>query len=150
MSHSFVSQYIHCVFSTKNREPWIMPNIRENLYQFMGGIANKNNIKLIAVGGIENHVHILLSFSSDISLSKAVQLIKGGSSYWIHKTFPNMSYFSWQDGYGAFSVGISQINKTKEYIANQEDHHRTQSFQEEFIQFLKKHGIQYNENNVWG
>ncbi|MEW6237601.1 MAG: IS200/IS605 family transposase [Candidatus Omnitrophota bacterium] len=147
MSHSFVSQHIHCVFSTKNREPWITPNIRDNLYQFIGGIANKYKFKIIAVGGIDNHIHILLSLSSDISLSKAAQLIKGGSTYWIHKTYPEKSYFTWQDGYGAFSIGISQIKKTKEYIANQEYHHRTQTFQEEFIQFLKKHGIQYNENN---
>jgi len=146
MSHSFVCQYIHCVFSTKNREPWITPNIREDLYQFIREMANKNKFKIIAAGGIENHIHVLLSLPSDISLSKAVQLIKGGSSYWIYKTYPERNYFSWQDGYGAFSVGISQIEKTKDYIANQEEHHQTISYQDEFIQFLKKQGIQYNEN----
>jgi REP element-mobilizing transposase RayT len=116
----------------------------------MGGIARKNDMTALAVGGTENHVHILLSVPAAIPLAKAVQLIKGGSSKWVHETFPANHDFGWQEGYGAFSVGISQVEDTVAYIQKQEEHHRTRSFEQEFLAILKKHGIKYDERFIWG
>lgn len=104
----------------------------------------------LAVGGIEDHVHVLLSLPATMPLSKAVQLLKGGSSKWIHDTFPMHRDFAWQEGYGAFSVSISGVEETKDYIANQEVHHRTKTFEDEFVAFLKRHRIEYDERYVFG
>ena len=150
MSHSYVSALFHCVFSTKERRKTITEDIQDRLWQYMGGIARENKMRALAIGGVEDHVHILLSIPSTLSVAKALQLIKGGSSKWIHDTFPEHRGFEWQEGYGAFSIGISQVDDTKKYIANQREHHRTRSFQEEFIAFLERHGIEYDPRYVWG
>ena len=150
MANSYISLYVHVVFSTKQREPFISDAIRDRPWAYMGGIARENGMKAIAVGGIENHVHILLSLPSIITLAKAVQLIKGKSSKWVHETFPKTRYFAWQKGYGAFSVNISLVDTTIQYIHTQAEHHRHVTFQEEYISFLKKHGIEYDERYVWG
>ena len=106
-------------------------------------------MRALAIGGIEDHVHILLSLPSTIEIAKAVQLVKGGSSKWVHETFPEYREFSWQEGYGAFSIGISQVDDTIKYIENQAEHHRRRTFQEEFIAFLEKHGIEYDPRYIW-
>ena len=129
---SYVSSYFHCVFGTKERQRLITPNLRERLWPFLGGIARQNKMKAIEIGGVEDHVHILLSLPSTVSISKALQLIKGGSSKWIHEEFPEHRLFSWQEKYGAFSVSVSQLDTIIDYIRNQEAHHRTMTFQEEF------------------
>jgi REP element-mobilizing transposase RayT len=116
----------------------------------MGGIARQNKMKALAVGGIEDHVHVLLSIPAVISVAKSIQLIKGGSSKWLHDTFPALRSFAWQEGYGAFSIGISQVEKTIEYILSQAKHHRRKTFQEEFLSFQKKHGMEYDLRYVWG
>ena len=116
----------------------------------MGGIARDNKIKAIAIGGVEDHAHILLSIPATISLSRAVQLIKGGSSRWIHETFPNMKQFAWQEGYSAFSIGISAMDDTTAYINRQVEHHQKKTFEEELVQFLNRHGIDYDERYVFG
>ncbi len=116
----------------------------------MGGIARENKIKALAIGGIEDHVHLLLSLPSTVTIAKTMQLIKGGSSKWIHEEFPEYRSFVWQEGYGAFSIGISQVEETTRYILNQREHHRTKTFQEEYLAFLEKHGIQYDPKYVWG
>jgi REP element-mobilizing transposase RayT len=116
----------------------------------MGGIARKNNIKALAIGGTDDHAHLLVSIPAVISAAKAVQLIKGGSSKWIKEAVNNMNDFSWQEGYGAFSVSLSFIDKTIRYIEQQEEHHRRRSFQEEYLEFLDKHGIEYDDRYVWG
>ncbi len=107
-------------------------------------------MKALAIGGIGDHVHILLSLPSTLAISKAIQLIKGNSSKWMHATFPHMSHFVWQEGYGAFSIGVSQIDATVVYIQNQPSHHRRKTFQEEFLNFLKKHRIEYDARFIWG
>jgi putative transposase len=150
MSHSYISFYMHYVFSTKGRNPWIRTDLRERLFEYMGGIANTHDMQTMRVGGTENHVHHLVSLSSTLSVAKAVQLIKGNSSKWIHDTFPHCRHFEWQEGYGAFSVSVSHVEKTIAYINNQQEHHRMTTFEEEFIQFLKKHQITYDERYVWG
>ena len=110
----------------------------------MGGIAKQHDIKALAIGGIEDHVHLLLSLPSTISVSKAIQLIKGGASKWIHDTFPEHRDFFWQEGYGAFSIGITQVDDTVGYIERQAEHHERHSYQDEFLAFLRKHGINFD------
>ena len=148
-SMSYVSSYFHCVFSTKERQRLIMPELRERLWPFLGGIARQNKMKAIEIGGVEDHIHILLSLPSTMAISKAMQLLKGGSSKWIHETFPEQRLFAWQEEYGAFSVSMSQLDKTIEYIKGQETHHRKMTFQEEFLALLKKHHIEYDERYLW-
>jgi putative transposase len=148
-SMSYISSYFHCVFSTKERRRLITPELRNRLRPFLGGIARQNKMKAIEIGGVEDHVHILLSLPSAMAISKALQLIKGGSSKWIHETFPEHRLFAWQEEYGAFSVSVSQLDKTMEYIQGQEAHHRKMTFQEEFLALLKKHRIEYDERYLW-
>jgi REP element-mobilizing transposase RayT len=145
MPHVYVSQLIHCVFATKNREPFIVPGFRERLHAYIGGIAQKHRFCALAVGGIEDHVHVLLSLPATVSVSKAVQLIKGGSSHWVHETFPERMYFQWQEGYGAFSLGISHLPKTRTYIERQKEHHQTVDYQQELREILNKHGLDVAE-----
>src|SRR5438093_699672 len=130
---SYISAYFHCVFSTKERRPQITPKLRDRLWPFLGGIARKNKMKAIEIGGMDDHVHILLSLPSTMPIAKALQLIKGGSSKWVHETFPEHGSFSWQEKYGAFSVSVSQLDKITEYIKGQQEHHRKMTFKEEFL-----------------
>src|SRR5581483_10403762 len=125
---SYVSSYFHCVFSTKDRNPIITPDLTQRLFPFLGGIARQNDIKAVEIGGVADHVHILLSLPPTMPVAKAMQLIKGGSSKWVHDTFPEHCLFRWQEKYGAFSVSVSQLDKTREYIRNQAEHHRKMSF----------------------
>jgi putative transposase len=127
----------------------LKPEIRERLWPLLGGIAKQNEIKPRCIGGVADHVHLLLSLPTTIPIAKAIQLIKGGSSGWIHQTYREMRNFSWQKGYGAFSVSISQVPKTIQYIQNQAEHHRTRSFQEEYLAFLKRHDLKYENRYVW-
>lgn len=106
-------------------------------------------MKALAIGGTMDHLHALLSLPSTMSFAKAVQLIKGGSSKWIHDTFPQYKKFEWQDGYGAFSVSASQVRRTIAYIQNQREHHRKRNFQEEFLKLLDKHGVAYDLRYVF-
>ena len=116
----------------------------------MGGIAKQNNMVAYAIGGTEDHIHILLSLPATISSSRAIQLIKSGSSKWIHETFPDKSDFGWQTGYAAFSVGKSTRERVIQYIQNQEEHHKMVTFQQEYLAFLNSSGINYDERYVWG
>jgi putative transposase len=146
---SYISSYFHCVFSTKERQRLITPTLRERLWPFLGGIARQNKMKAIEIGGMEDHVHILLSLPSTLSIAKALQLIKGGSSKWVHETFPDHRMFGWQVKYGAFSVSVSQLDTIIQYIKDQKEHHRQMTFQEEFIALLKKHRVEYDERYLW-
>jgi putative transposase len=146
---SYVSSYFHCVFSTKDRRPLIGSSLQERLWQFLGGIARRNEMKAIEIGGVADHIHILLSLPPTTSVSKAMQLVKGGSSKWVHETFPEQWRFGWQVKYGAFSVSVSQLEKTMRYIRAQEEHHKKLSFEQEFLALLKKHRIAYDERYLW-
>jgi REP element-mobilizing transposase RayT len=150
MSHSYISALYHCVFSTKERRKTITNELQERLWPYIGGIARDNRMKALEIGGVEDHVHLLLSIPSTLTIANAMQLIKGGSSKWVHDTFPEYKNFEWQAGYGAFSIGISQVPDTKRYIANQREHHRSKTFQQEFIAILEKHGIEYDPRFIWG
>jgi putative transposase len=141
--HSFVSCLMHVVFSTKERRRWVTPELRNRLEPYLGGIARKNKMKALCVGGVEDHVHILLSLPATLDIAKAVQLLKGNSSKWVHDNFPEHRSFEWQSGYGAFSIGISGVAETVAYIENQAAHHKRMTFRQELAAILKKHGIEY-------
>jgi putative transposase len=146
---SYVSSYFHCVFSTKERRNLITPSLQERLWPFLGGIARQNGMTPVIVGGMADHVHILLSLPPAMPIAKAMQLIKGGSSKWIHETFAEHRSFAWQEKYGAFSVSVSQLDTTTRYIKNQPEHHRKRNFQQEFLMLLKKHRIEFDERYLW-
>jgi REP element-mobilizing transposase RayT len=150
MPHSYLSNVMHCVFSTKERREFITPEMRQRLWPFIGGIAKENGMKALAIGGVADHVHVLLSLPATMPVAKAMQLLKGGSSKFVHETFPDMRGFAWQEGYAAFSVSISHIEETVAYIQRQAEHHRRRTFEEEFRAFLRKHSIEYDERQVWG
>ena len=149
MANTFSLLNIHYVFSTKERVPVLTPDIRERLWPYMGGIAKRNGIVPKCIGGVADHAHLLLALPTTMAIAKAVQLIKAGSSGWIRESFPNLRNFAWQQGYGAFSVGISQIPETVHYIEQQFEHHRTRTFKEEYLSFLKRHGGNLDEKYLW-
>ena len=144
MAHTYTSVYIHCVFSTKERRPLIPATRTAELYAYLGGIARSEGLTLIAAGGTANHIHLLLVMSAVCSLAHAVQKLKGSSSKWMG------SGFSWQEGYGAFSVSASQLEVVKRYIQNQEEHHRKRDFEEEFTTLLRSCGVEFDERFVFG
>ena len=148
-SMSYVSAYYHCVFGTKERRPLISASLQERLWPYLGGIARENEMKALEIGGMPDHVHMLLSLPSTLPVAKAMQLIKGGSSKWVHESFQEHRLFGWQVKYGAFSVSVSQLDRTIQYIRSQAQHHRKMTFQEEFVALLKKHGIVYDERYLW-
>jgi putative transposase len=122
MANTYTSLHYHIVFSTKNRQPFLIETIRERLFAYLGGIARENRIKALEVGGVADHVHLLLSIPPTLAVSKAVQLVKGGSSHWLKETLPNMIDFAWQDGYAALTVGQSQLDEVRHYIRSQPEH----------------------------
>jgi REP element-mobilizing transposase RayT len=141
------SRFIHLI-STKVRRKCIAEDLRPKLWAYLGGIARQNDMKALAVGGTDDHVHVLLSLPGTMPIAKAVQLLKGGSSKWINE-HPG-AVFHWQEGYGAFTVSVSHVDATIEYIHAQAEHHKKRSFEQEFVAFLKKHNIDYDPRHVWG
>lgn len=147
MSHTNCCSVFHCVFSTKERLRAITTEIQPRLWAYMGAVARKREIKALGIGGIEDHVHLLLSLPSSVPIAKAMREIKSESSRWMRGTLGGAG-FEWQEGYGAFSIGWSQVNATLAYIAKQKEHHRKRDFQSEFVAFLKKHRIDYDPRYV--
>ena len=123
--------------------------LEAKLWDFIGGIARRNGMKSLRAGGTTNHIHILLGIPADLPIAKAMQLIKGGSSKWMNE-HPIRPRFAWQQGYGAFTVSVSQVPATVRYIKAQKEHHQKRSFEQEYIAFLKKHGIEYDPQYVFG
>lgn len=141
MPHSHVCCLVHVVFGTAERRPAIRDEMRERLHAYLGGIARENGIPILAVGGAVDHVHLLISLPRTLSIAKVVQLLKSGSSKWIHENFPGSNNFAWQEGYGAFAVGVSQKTTTVKYIHAQAEHHKRISFADELKKFLAVHGM---------
>lgn len=149
MPQSFACCYYHFIFSTKGRAPLITAEVRPRLFEYVGGIFRSEGCALISAGGTPDHVHLLASMGRRISVSEAMRLVKANSSRWVHDAFPALSGFSWQAGYGAFTVSYSHLEKVGAYLSRQAEHHRTMTFQEEFVAFLKRHGVEYDERHLW-
>ena len=147
MPHTYSQNYLHVVFSTKERRKLITKEFQPKLWSYMAGIGRNNDFLVLANGGMEDHAHLLIQLPATLTLAKAVQLLKGSSSKWANE---HGREFSWQEGYGAFGVSKSNINAVIKYITNQEKHHRKITFEEEFIAFLEKHGIEYDPRYVFG
>ena len=149
MPQSLASVYLHVVFSTKNRAPLITPDLAARLYPYLAGTALGTGTKALDVGGVADHVHLLVSFGREVKIADVVRELKAGSSRWVHDTFPDRREFAWQNGYGAFSVGFRELPAVKAYIAGQEEHHRQTSFQDEYRGLLREHGLEWDERYVW-
>src|SRR5262249_36153028 len=142
--------YLHLVFSTKGRRPFLQDQaLRERLHAYLSGACKKMDCPSLIVGGVQDHVHILCRFGRSISLMDFLRELKRDSSKWIKSLSPDNSEFQWQTGYGAFSVSPSHLHLLKSYIENQEAHHRRESFQDEFRRMLKKYRVEYDERYVW-
>jgi len=150
MANTHTCLHYHLIFSTKNRERWLVPDIEHRIWEFIGGIARAHRMTALQVGGVEDHIHALVNAPPTIAPSQIAQYLKGDSSKWIHEEFPALGNFWWQDGYGAFTVSKSNIPKVINYIQNQREHHRTRTFQEEYLEFLRENGIDYDERYLWG
>src|ERR1044071_2828393 len=146
---SYTSLYHHFIFGTKNRQPLIGIELQERLYAYIGGIIRSEMGTLIAAGGMPDHIHLLASLHGQASTSELMRLVKTNSSKWVHESFDDRREFAWQDGYGAFSVSFSALDRVKQYIHEQEMHHRKLTFEEEFAEFLNKHNIPYDERYLW-
>ena len=149
MSHSFHQNFAHIVFSTKERQRTIAAELESRLHAYLGGIVREQGGVPLRINGTDDHVHILARTPKTVADSDFMRSLKTNSSKWIHETFPQRRGFAWQVGYGWFSVSKSAVPKVETYIDNQKEHHRTMTFQEEFIQLLKKHGIEYDERYLW-
>ena len=147
MSHTYFQNVMHVVFSTKERRKIIPPDMKERLWSYTAGICKHQKVFVHAIGGIEDHVHLLLQFPATIAISEAVKTIKANSSGWMSD---QIGKFAWQEGYGAFGVSKSNLATVVEYIQNQEKHHRRMTFEDEFIALLEKHGIEYDPKYVFG
>ena len=148
MAHTFTNLLTHVIFSTKDRLPVITPEIKPRMLAYMGGIVRSLDGIALAIDGPADHVHLLVKTPATIAMADFLRDVKASSSKWVHETFPRAA-FAWQTGYGAFSVSCSNVEAVKKYIAGQEEHHRTVSFQEEFVAFLRRHGIEYDERYIW-
>ena len=149
MSQSYCNLIYHIVFSTKGRQNLLYDRIRPRIHEYIGGAVRNANGVAIIVNGTADLVHILARLRQDQAISDILRNIKASTSGWIHRTFPDLATFAWQVGYGAFTVSASQIEKARLYIINQENHHKTMSFTEEFVALLDAHGIEYDAKYLW-
>lgn len=149
MAQSLSNILLHLVFSTKNRRPWIRLEIEDELAKYIAGTCRELKCPSHRIGGTEDHLHIACSLSRTISVSELLEQIKTSSSKWLKSKGEQYSGFAWQNGYGAFSIGQSQLSDLKRYIANQREHHRQASFQDEFRQLLAKYEVDCDERYVW-
>jgi REP element-mobilizing transposase RayT len=149
MSHTYCSNRVHVIFSTKERRKCLTAECQAKLWPYMAGIAHHHGFEAIKIGGWADHAHALLLLPPRLSLAKAVQMLKGSSSHWMNENHSGQG-FAWQEGYGAFSVSASQTDDVARYITNQAEHHAKRSYEEEFLEFLKKYGIAYDPQYVLG
>ena len=150
MGQSLVEIYVHIVFSTKHRRPFLTDSeFRAKTHAYLAGILRNSDCPALVVGGVEDHVHLLCRLGKQITISDLLRELKRDSSKWVKTKSPQLAEFYWQSGYGAFSVSPSHVEILRDYIANQEEHHRTESFQDEFRRLLTKYGIEWDERYVW-
>lgn len=149
VANTYSALYYHVVFSTKGREPWITTDIEGRVWAYLAEIANVHGMTALKVGGLEEHIHVLLEIPPPVPVSKAVQLLKGNSSRWIRLTFPELDVFRWQDGYGVFTVSKSALPTTVRYVERQREAHLKRTFQDELRGLLSRHGVEYDERYLW-
>jgi len=149
MPNTYTQIYIHIVFAVKGRQNLIQKNWEDELHKYICGIANSKEQKVYAIGGVGDHIHLLVSIKPDIAISDLVRDIKANSSRWINEKHFVMNIFQWQEGYGAFSYSKSQLDNVIAYINNQEQHHKTKSFKEEYIELLQKYNVEYDEKYLF-
>ena len=149
MPRSYTNLIYHIIFATKDRKPLITNECEERLYEYIGGIIRGLGGILLMINGVEDHVHILAKLRPDKSVSDVLRDLKSNASGWMHDVFPDAKDFSWQNGYAAFSVGPSDIDRIKKYIANQKIHHAGQSFEDEFVEILTGHEIEVDRRYLW-
>ncbi len=148
MPSTHLSLHYHIIFSTKDRRPYITNEWRDRLHEYLGGLIRAADAVPEAIGNVADHVHLLAGLKATHTLSSFVQDIKQTSSRWIHETI-GVKDFAWQQGYGAFTVSVSNRSDVKEYILKQEEHHRSKTFQEEYVMFLERHEVAYEEKYLW-
>jgi len=150
MPQSLAKILVHAVFSTKDRRPFLGDkSLRDELHRYLGGILTKHDCQPLIVGGVADHVHLLTTLSRTGTAADMIKEVKRGSSLWLKEKTPELHDFAWQNGYGIFSIGFSQVEAVRNYIAGQEEHHRQVSFQDEFRQLLRRYEIEFDERYVW-
>jgi REP element-mobilizing transposase RayT len=149
MPQSFGCLHVHIIFSTKNREPLLTPELIAELYPYIGGVVRNIGCRLIEIGGMPDHLHLLVSLGRESCVADTVRDIKANSSRWVHEKFPQRAAFAWQAGYGAFAVSLSGVAAVRAYIQNQAEHHHLRTFQDEYREFLRRHEIEWDERYVW-
>lgn len=149
MAQTLTALYYHVVVSTKNRVDLIRPDVEDELYAYIGGILNNNGSKLLIGNGTSNHGHLLISLNKNLAIPEIIGKVKRDSSKWIKTKGGLLSKFGWQDGYSVFTVGHTQLETVKQYIANQKEHHKKILFEDEMRGFYKKHDVPFDEEYVW-
>jgi len=148
MPSTHTSLYFHIVFSTKDRRPYIKKDWREKLHAYLGGIVKNQKGVALAIGGTDDHVHLLVSLNAKHQLAEFMRELKASSSGWVHREIGKKE-FAWQQGYGAFSVSPTNLEKVKRYILKQEEHHKKKTFQDEYLELLNSSGTNYDEKYLW-
>jgi REP element-mobilizing transposase RayT len=149
MASTFTSLLYHLIFSTKGRQPLILPELAEEIYHYIGGIVREEGGVLLEAGGMSDHIHLVCQFKGDRSVAEMLRLIKANSSKWLNERPGQVQRFEWQGGYGAFTVSESQLPAVRRYVQSQAEHHQGRTFQEEFLGFLRRHGIVFDERYIW-
>jgi REP element-mobilizing transposase RayT len=148
MSDSYTNLLYHIVFSTKDRRPLITPAYEVRLYDYIGGTIRSLGGICLELNGTQDHVHLLAKLRPTRAVSDVLRELKANASGWMHEVFPSLKNFNWQRGYGAFTVSHSNVESVRRYMAGQKEHHQKVSFRDEFIQFLKANGIEYDERFI--
>ncbi|MCW1922720.1 IS200/IS605 family transposase [Luteolibacter arcticus] len=149
MPQSLARILVHVVFSTKNREPVLSPEIRPHLFGYLATVGRDLGCEVFRVGGVADHVHLAIDLGRTVTIANFVQKVKQTSSGWLKEQEGGPRHFEWQTGYGSFSVGQSQLEALLNYVSNQEEHHRKITFQDEYRALLKKYGVDVDERYVW-
>ena len=149
MATTYTKLLYHIIFSTKRREPLVTDGLRDDLYSYIGGIIRKKNGMLEQIGGMPVHLHVLVRIRPDMSVSEIVRLVKANSSKWANERPDSRGRFGWQEEYAAFTVSSSQLPAIRSYVRQQADHHRNRTFQEEYLEFLRRHEIEFDEAYIW-
>jgi len=150
MANTYTSLFYHIVFSTKNRVPYIRAEIEQRVWEYMGGVVRHHGATAVQIGGVDDHIHALTMSPPTLAPSQIAQHIKGETTKWIHETFPELRAFAWQEGFGAFTVSKSGVPAVVRYIQNQRAHHQKRDFQKEYLDFLRRHEVEYDERYLWG